>query len=85
MENPYSLRNETKFKSRKVRKVKYGTETALRNSRPKSDVGHQKTPLANFAESLCPAYRLPIKHDLVFTLSYFIVVVVIVVAVVVIS
>ena len=56
----------------------------MRNSRPKSDVGHQKTSLANFAESLCPAYRLPVKHDLVFVLSYFIVVVV-VVAVVVIS
>ena len=55
----------------------------MRNSRPKSDVGHQKTSLANFAKSLCPAYRLPVKHDLVFVLSYFIVVVV--VAVVVIS
>ena len=57
----------------------------MRTSRPKSDVGHQKTSLANFAESLCPAYRLPVKHDLVFVLSYFIVVVVVVVAVVVIS
>ena len=57
----------------------------MRNSRPKSDVGHQKTSLANFAESLCPAYRLPVKHDLVFVLSYFIVVAVVVVAVVVVS
>ena len=57
IENPYDLRNETKFKSRNVNTVRYGifqevtkNVVLLTNLKQKLNFGIQKTAHANFVK-----------------------------------